>query len=668
MQQLITLAARKSAVPALLQELEACELCTSWTLEAVLAGCTRLGDTKSLKEVNEFAKEHQIHYTGAAHSALLQGCGTAKETASHFGAAVDQGVVNSKLLLGAAGAATLYKDAKLAQSALQHLPPKPTREVAAAVIRLVGEGPLRSNDMDKVVMDLYEKHFYGLNLLGDAHTGQRLVDLALRQQRADVLMQLMCASEGLQQHALLKTLGSQNRRGHTFGVFRACPEKTQSLCNVLLDACIVCKDVKAAEEGMANTSNSEGVWAVLVELKSSGLQLDHETCSILLKNIQQSSRARDVERSLAVVGAMDDTMDEVLLSPVCEGWIRVGRSDLLAKQLVRQSTDKRVDIRLAHTFDVTNPAHGALNDLKGVWDTWLEMQMRHITLTSIMIGCMVEAPASNGDPESAHELIHEMLADGDTSSFVIAVIYGSVLKVFSRQKQFDRVWLLYEEMRAETLAVPLSAYNALTDACARSPDMARLPELLQDMAKDGLEATLVTYSTILTGYWQENRLGKAFELRREMKRSTKYRPDEITYNTLIDGCAGHGLYVKGVLLLRDTGQMTSHTTIFSPSSRWNCTSLQWPPLACCLRGHRVSCDRLRLCRVADPAHRAIAHWALWSCPARGAPAARTSCWARSYCRAGGLSYCIPQQSSFSLVRGASCVLPPSKSKQLPRLT
>jgi pentatricopeptide repeat protein len=164
---------------------------------------------------------------------------------------------------------------------------------------------------------------------------------------------------------------------------------------------------------------------------------------------------------------------------------------------------------------------------------------------------MVEALASKGDPESAHELIHEMLADADTSSFVNAVIYCSVLKVFSRQKQFDRVWLLYEEMRAEKIAVSLSAYNALIDACARSSDMARVPQLLQDMAKDGLEATLVTYSTILKGYCQENRLGKAFELLQEMKRSTKYRPDEITYNTLIDGCARYGLYDRGVLLLRE---------------------------------------------------------------------------------------------------------------------
>jgi len=111
--------------------------------------------------------------------------------------------------------------------------------------------------------------------------------------------------------------------------------------------------------------------------------------------------------------------------------------------------------------------------------------------------------------------------------------------------------LVYEEMRSEKVALSLAAYNALIDACARSYDMARVPQLLQDMAKDRLEPNIVTYSTILKGYCQENRLGKAFELLEEMKQSTKYQPDEITYNTLIDGCARYGLYEKGVLLLRE---------------------------------------------------------------------------------------------------------------------
>jgi len=311
-------------------------------------------------------------------------------------------------------------------------------------------------------------------------------------------------------------------------------------------------------------TNSEGVWALLDEMKSYGIRPNHVTCSILLKSIQRSSRARDVERTLAVVDAMGDSMDEVLLSSVCEACIRVGRSDLLAKQIARQRTSRRVNVRGAHPFSSVIRAYGVLNDLKGVWDTWREMRMRHITPTSITIGCMVEALSSNGDPESAHEILRETLSNTDTRPLVNAVIYCSVLKGFSHQRQFDRVWLVYEEMRAEKLAMSLAAYNALIDACARNSDMSQVPQVLQDMAKDGLEPNIVTYSTILKGYCQENRLDKAFELLQEMKRSTKYRPDEITYNTLIDGCARYGLYEKGVQLLlemQEAGVRPSNFTL-----------------------------------------------------------------------------------------------------------
>lgn len=608
MQQLIGLAAQKSALRTLLLELRDCHLCTAWTMEAVFTECAKRGEWGALQEAKEFAKDHAIELTGMAYTALIQGSTTAQDALQHFTAAVHRGFVGKELLLAAADFAITHADADLAHAALQQLPTSPAPEVAASMIRLSIEGPLGGQNSDADVLDLYMKHLVGVNILTDVVTGQYVVDAAFRHHRSDVVAQIMQASEGLQQHALLKNLGSQKRLGHALDIFRACPEKTASLLNALLDVCIVCKDMEAAERVMEDASsmgmadvvtyntiikaylqngdtrrlraaietmrsaggalapncvtfnelidatirtNSEGVWALIEEMKSCGLQPNHVTCSILLKSIQRTSRAKDVERTLSVVDAMDDAMDEILLSSVCEACIRVRRPDLLAHQLMRQRTVKRVHVKGAHTFGSIIRAYGVLNDLKGVWDTWREMRMRHIVPTSITIGCMVEALASNGDTESAYELIHEMLGDSETSALVNAVIYCSVLKGFSHQRQFDRVWMVYQEMLTEGLPVSLAAFNALIDACARSCDMARVPQLLEDMAKQSLEPNIVTYSTILKGYCQENRLDKAFELLQEMKQSSQFRPDEITYNTLIDGCARYGLFDRGLLLLEE---------------------------------------------------------------------------------------------------------------------
>ena len=60
---------------------------------------------------------------------------------------------------------------------------------------------------------------------------------------------------------------------------------------------------------------------------------------------------------------------------------------------------------------------------------------------------MVGAVVSNGDPEGAYELIHEVRDDNRRHDALNSVIYSSVLKGFTREKKLDRVWAVYGEMQ-----------------------------------------------------------------------------------------------------------------------------------------------------------------------------------------------------------------------------
>jgi len=91
----------------------------------------------------------------------------------------------------------------------------------------------------------------------------------------------------------------------------------------------------------------------------------------------------------------------------------------------------------------------------------------------------------------------------------------------------------------------------MVDACSRCGEMKRISGLLKSMMSQNLEPNLITYSAILKGYCQENRLDEAFELMEEMVQSTKFKPDEIMYNTILDGCARQGLYQRAMPLLAD---------------------------------------------------------------------------------------------------------------------
>jgi len=240
-----------------------------------------------------------------------------------------------------------------------------------------------------------------------------------------------------------------------------------------------------------------------------------------------------------------------LMSSVCEACIRSGRADLLRKHLQRQRTNKNLHIKGAHTYGSMIRAYGSLNEMDEVWDSWREMRKRHVIPTSVTIGCMVEALATNGHVDAGYELIREQLQDPAIRPMVNAVIYCSVLKGFSHGKRFDRVWSVYEEMKAERLQFSIVTYNTLVDACARSGDMGRIPALLEEMAAQGIEPNVITYSAIVKGYCQENRLDRAFELLEDMKKTKNFSPDEVTYNTLIDGCARYGLWDRGMAVLEE---------------------------------------------------------------------------------------------------------------------
>jgi len=431
------------------------------------------------------------------------------------------------------------------------------------------------------------------------------------------LQRLLAPADSARIGGLIKTCSRAGRLEDCNVIFRECSDRSASVYNALLDACVDNNSYAQAEKLMAEaveakvadvvtyntiikahlrngslrraresvemmrkdglqpncvtfnelldaavTERPDSMWGIVKEMQACGCRPNHVTCSIVLKSVSKASRAQEVERALAVVDSMEEPVDEVLLCSVCEACIRSGRVDLLAQQLERQ---KSVQIKGAHSFGSLIRAHGALNNIDGVWSAWRDMRGRGVLPTSVTLGCMVEALATNGCVDDAHNFIREQMADTQVRPLVNAVIYCSVLKGFSHRKRFDRVWEVYEELKANGLACSIVTFNTLVDACARSGDMARIPGLLEEMAAQNIEPNLITYSAIVKGYCQENRLDRAFELFAEMKKATDFKPDEITYNTLIDGCARLGMFDRGMSVLREMESVNVPPTNFTLS-------------------------------------------------------------------------------------------------------
>merc|ERR1719456_707858 len=205
----------------------------------------------------------------------------------------------------------------------------------------------------------------------------------------------------------------------------------------------------------------------------------------------------------------------------------------------------------SHTFGSLIKAYSHAQDIDSVWRCWKEMRSRHIQPTSITIGCMIEAVVNSGDAEGAYELVHQMLDDDQCRESLNAVIYCSVLKGFTREKKLERAWDVYKEMERRNVEVSVVTFNTIIDACARCGRMDQVSRVQEDMARSGVPPNLITYSSLIKGYCRMGDIQMAFDILRRMKSEGNARPDEIMYNSLLDGCAQSNLVDEGLKLLEE---------------------------------------------------------------------------------------------------------------------
>lgn len=617
-QWLSRLALQQQSFPMLVEKLQKLGLFAE-AFDDVLAECVLHRDVAIVRQLEELGQKQGVAFTRRTFCSLLKCTGGADDAMRLFSESMGKVGSDNELIAAATGAAFTHGSTVLADAILKELSMPHPADVAGKLLSVFA-----GQDGNAKVLELYKRHFGGVDLSSDVLAERSVSEACIRTGQFDLLESLLTTtSDCTKRVALIKHFTSESRLDDALAVFEACPEKAACLYNTIIDACIDCRQqgwIEAAQKilgeavqaGVAdivsyNTIikghilagktqkaqetitlmksaglqpncvtfnelldacikvNISEAWPLIDEMKASGVKPNGITCSILLKTIRPDSTSSNIERILEVLDSMSDDMDEVLLSSVIEACIRVGRVDLLLPHLKRQGSSSRVRVRGPHTYGSIIRAFGFVKDIAGAWETWREMRARSIVPTAVTLGCMVEAVTSNGDTEAAYELIQDMLRDEDCKPLVNSVIYGSVLKGFSHQKKFDRMWSVYQEMLELKLQFSIVTFNTIVDACSRSGEMSRIPELLKSMVSQGIEPNLITYSAILKGYCQENRLDEAFELVEGMVQTTKYKPDEIMYNTLLDGCARQGFYDRGMTLLKKMEGAGIHPTNFTLS-------------------------------------------------------------------------------------------------------
>merc|ERR1719502_1287583 len=198
-------------------------------------------------------------------------------------------------------------------------------------------------------------------------------------------------------------------------------------------------------------------------------------------------------------------------------------------------------------------AYGRAHDTKRVWELWEEMVGGSAQLTSVTLGCMVEALVYNGLSTDAWKLVMGLLNDESTQPLVNTVICSNILKGFAHTRDAEKVMSLYKQMQAHNIQPNTITFNTILNAFAQCGTMQYAPQLLQDMkeANPVVEADIVTYSTLIKGFCYSGSLDRALQVFKDMQQEGNCAPDEVMFNSLLGGCAKEFRLEEALQLLDD---------------------------------------------------------------------------------------------------------------------
>merc|ERR1719420_1262913 len=301
-------------------------------------------------------------------------------------------------------------------------------------------------------------------------------------------------------------------------------QANQVTYNEMLNALVAVKDRKE-------------MWGLVREMNAMGMRPNSVTCSIILKSLTAHSAPEDVRQAMSLIDNLHEDMDEVLFASVVEACVRVGQLDLLSSKLQQYAGLGGLAGLTAPTYGSMIKAYGRARDIERVRELWHEMRRRHVTPTSITLGCVIDALVNNGLPDEAFSLVREIREDETCKDILNTVIYSTLLKGFAQARQPGRVQDVFEEMQQMGIACNTVSYNTMLDANARTGKMDRADELFREMVASGVSPDVITYSTLVKGYCQAGDIDQGFQVLKEMVTNGVHEPDEILYNSLLDGCA-----------------------------------------------------------------------------------------------------------------------------------
>merc|ERR1719161_3200484 len=248
--QLVELACKEHRLASFLPELEGMPL-TEEIVHMLLAECARQTDTSLTQRVEELARKHGVIFSDQSYGLLVRGyAGDPSRVNALLNELLARGVgVTPDFALAVISVCSQTADVAMADKIYEHLKDKKLN-VVSALVRFYAEQQEYEKACTVYEQDLTNSAFM------DPRLERTLMNAALRSGRSQLAESLLGVSPSdlAKYITMIRNCAAEKNLAGAKAVFESAKqseaEMNSVIYNTVLDACVACQDIKAAEEWM----------------------------------------------------------------------------------------------------------------------------------------------------------------------------------------------------------------------------------------------------------------------------------------------------------------------------------------------------------------------------------------------------------------------------------
>lgn len=299
--------------------------------------------------------------------------------------------------------------------------------------------------------------------------------------------------------------------------------------NTAMDACVEVGDF-------------DKTWELFNEMKTQNLNPDLYTYATIVKGLKNCGLPDAVDKALQILelvksgACLEIKADEVLFNSVMDICITNNKVSV-AEKIFEDMKNSNVIKPSIVTYSIMIRGYGVIYNIEKAVSLYEEIKLNGMQPNDIIYGCLMNCAVRCSNLDLMIEIFERMKSQGMKPN---AIIYTTLIKGYNKMKLFDKAFETFEQLSSEEKSKSnIVIYNAILDVCVESGNFEKLKQIYNDLKSLAIEnennpqPNLVTYSTVIKGYFKNKNIPEAFNIY-EFLKNNQFKLDEVFYSIMID--------------------------------------------------------------------------------------------------------------------------------------